>query len=114
MNINMTGRHVEITDELRAHCEDRLRHALADFARIEHVHVILILEKHRHIAELDVQGPGFHRVEAKEEMADMYASFDAALDKVVKQLRRWTEKVHDSRVQHEGLGRAEARSSTKA
>ena len=36
MNINMTGRHVEITDELRAHCEDRLRHALADFSRAMH------------------------------------------------------------------------------
>lgn len=111
MNINLTGRHVEITDELRAHCEGRLRQALADFPRTESVHVILNLEKHRQIVELDVQGPGFHRVEAREESSDMYASFDTALDKVVRQIRRWAEKTHDARVHHEGLGRVEAKTN---
>jgi len=111
MIINLTGRHVEITDALRAHVEERLRAALADFPRVESVHVVLNLEKHRHIAEIDVRAPHHLRVEAREETHDMYAAFDGAIEKALKQMRRWSEKVHEHK--GVGLGRIESAVSGK-
>ncbi len=109
MIINLTGRHVEITDALRAHVEERIRAALADFPRVESVHVVLNLEKHRHIAEIDVRGPHHLRVEAREETHDMYAAFDNAVEKALKQMRRWADKVHEHK--GVGLGRIESAAS---
>lgn len=100
MIINLTGRHVEITDALRAHVEERLRSAFADFPRLESAHVVLNLEKHRHIAEIDVRGPHHLRVEAREETHDMYEAFDRVVEKALKQMRRWADKVHE----HKGVG----------
>ncbi len=106
MIINLTGRHVEITEALRTHVEEKLRSAFADFPRVESVHVILNLEKHRQIAEIVVQAPNRLRVEAKEETHDMYQAFDGAIEKALKQMRRWAEKVHEHKAV--GLGRIES------
>ncbi len=95
MVVNVTCRHVEVTDALREHVHEKIEHAFSDFPRTESVHVILGLEKYRHLAELVVQAPGPGRVEAREESADMYASFDLAVEKAVKQMRRWHEKAQD-------------------
>lgn len=95
MQINVTGRHMEITDAIRNYVHDKLQHALAEFPRTESVHVILDIEKYRQIAEIVVQAPNHVRVEAREESADLYASIDAVVDKVNKQLRRTRDKIID-------------------
>jgi putative sigma-54 modulation protein len=102
MNINITGRHVEITDELRDHSQSRIEREFSEFKhyRIENVHVILNIEKHRHIAELVVKAPHQSIVEAKAEGHDMYASIDDAIAKCVKQMRKWLDKVQDH---HKGI-----------
>lgn len=105
MIVNVTGRHVEINDTLREHVGDRLRAELADFPRIESVHVILMVEKHRHVAEIVAQVPHHGTVEAKHESNDMYASIDAAIEKTAVQLRKWAEKVHEHKA--EKLGRVD-------
>ena len=106
MIISITGRHVDVTDALRARIEEKLQSAFADFPRVESVHVILNIEKHRHIAEVVVQAPNRLRVEAEEETHDMYLSFDGAVEKALKQLRRWADKVHA----HKAIGLGEIES----
>ena len=111
MQISVTGRHMEITESLRDFAHERVEHALADFPRILHAHVILAAEKHRQIAEVVVQGPHHLRLEAKEEANDMYASITGAVDKVAKQIERQMEKWQNHKGQ-ESLSTVEARSST--
>ncbi len=114
MIITLTGRHVEITDALKAHVAEKLKRAFADFPRIESVRVILNLEKHRHSAEIIVQAPHHLHVEAREETHDMYLSIDGAIEKVLKQMRRWADKTHEHKAV--GLGRVESaavRSATR-
>ena len=103
MIVNVTGRHVEINDSLREHVEARLQAEFAGFPRIESVHVILMVEKHRHVAEIVAQVPHHGTVEAKHESNDMYASIDAAIEKTAVQLRKWVEKRHEHKA--EKLGR---------
>lgn len=106
MQISVTGRHLAITEAMREYTHDRVQRALLDYPRIETVHVILDVEKYRHIAEVVVKAPLHLRAEAREESSDMYASIDAAVEKVAKQLRRHRDKVTDHKAR-EGLGHLE-------
>ncbi len=104
MQISITGRHMNVTDALRAHAEDRLRSRLADFPRLLRAEVVLSVEKHRHIAEVVVHVPHHGLVESKRESADMYLSIDQAVDHVAQQLRKWYDRKHDhkARASHAG------------
>jgi putative sigma-54 modulation protein len=95
MQVTVTGRHIDITDAIRHYTEDKIAHDLADFDRVESVHVILNLEKYRHLAEVVIQGKGPLHLEAEEESDDMYASIDLAVEKAAKQLRKHRDKVQD-------------------
>jgi putative sigma-54 modulation protein len=95
MRILVTGRHVDITDALRDHVRQRVESRLAEFPRLLDVHVILSVEKHRHIAEVVVQVPRHGTVESREESNDMYGSIDRAVDHVAAQVRKWYERRHD-------------------
>lgn len=107
MNITVTGRHVEVTDALRQHVEEKIRKAFEDFPRVQKVRVILNVERHRHSAEIVVQGwHHHHHAEGREETHDMYLSVDGAIEKVLKQMRRWADRVHEHRAV--GLGRLES------
>ena len=88
MQITVTGRHMEVTDAIRGHAEEKITRELAEFPRVQSVHVILTIEKYRHIAEVVAQAPHHIRVEAKEESDDMYASIDRATEKLEKQLHK--------------------------
>lgn len=107
MTINVTGRHIEVTEPMRDHVHRRVGRLLEEHPRIENIHVILDLEKHRHGAEIVLQGAGVGRMEARVESDDMYASIDQAVDKAEKQVRKWLDKVRDHG-KDEGLGQLEA------
>ncbi len=113
MKINITGRHVEITDALRDHLQARLDSAFTDFPRVENVHVILNLEKHRHSVEITAHLPRHGHVEAKAESHDMYASIDQAAERAATQLHKWAEKIHDRKTRN-GLTPASRTAARKA
>lgn len=95
MQVNVTGRHMEITDAIRNYTHDKLQPLLGEFPRIESVHVILDVEKYRHLAEIVIQAPNHIRVDAREQSDDMYVSIDGAVEKAEKQLRRVWDKMQD-------------------
>ena len=101
MQISVTGRHMEVTDALRDYAARRLEGELTDIPRVLGAHVILCVEKFRHIAEVVVQIPHHPSFESKEESEDMYVSIDRAVDKVAKQIRRLRDRIVD----HKGLER---------
>lgn len=92
MIIQITGRHVEITDAIRGYVNDRLMPTLNDYPSVEHAHVILDVEKFRHLAGIVIQGKNRLRVESSSETDDMYKSIDSALEKIDRQLRRARDK----------------------
>lgn len=95
MQISVTGRHMEITDAIRDHAHEKVQQALADFPRVESVHVILAVEKYRHIAEVVVAAPAHIRLEARHESDNMYASIDGAAEKAAKQLRKAWDRMQE-------------------
>ena len=95
MQISVTGRHMQITDAIREHALGAVQHGLHEFPRVESVHVILDVEKYRHIAEVVIQAPNHIRIEARHESDDMYVSIDGAVEKGEKQLRKHWDKMQN-------------------
>ena len=95
MSIEVTARHMSATSELQEYARDKAAELLDTFPRVEHIHVILNVERHMSIAEIVAQGRNHVKIEAVGSSNDMRASIDLAIDKAEKQFRKISEKVHD-------------------
>ena len=107
MDIQITGRNVTVSEGMKEHVDGRLQPMLADYPRVESVHVILAHEKYRFTAELIVQGRDKLREVAQETTDDLYASVDAAAEKIDKQLRKSRQKVIDKHHERQRLADVE-------
>ena len=101
MNINITCRHVAITDALKAHVYAKLDSVLQAYPQVEHAHVVLDTQRFMHSVDVTVQAKNHVQIEALEKTDDMYKSVDLVADKLDRQLRRSREK----RVNHKGVQR---------
>src|SRR5262245_60928508 len=88
MTVDITGRHIEVTEPLRKFETDRLERLRGIIDEVMECHFILTVEKHqRHIAEVNIKTRhDFHHGE--EVSTDMYTSIAAVLDKLEKQILR--------------------------
>ena len=65
--------------------------------RITSAHVVLNVEKDRHIAEVTIN-VSRNNINAKAIAGDMYAAIDMVMDKIVKQLKKHLEKMKDHKI----------------
>jgi len=93
MAIEITARHLRVSAEQQGFARDKAEQLIAGFPKIEHVHVILDVQRHQFTAEFVVQHKALAKVEAKEICEDLVAGIDLAYEKVEKQLRKHREKV---------------------
>jgi putative sigma-54 modulation protein len=94
MNIDLTGHHVNITDALRAYVNDKMNRLERHFDHMTKAHVVLEVEKQRHIAEATIHMPGRNgNVHANSVQEDMYAAIDTLIDKLDRQIIRHKEKL---------------------
>lgn len=105
MNINITGRQIDITPPLKSYTESKLKKLSRFLNGITDIHVTLSVEKYRQIAEVNVHSRGNTYLTAVEESNDLYASIDEAIDKIKSQAR----KLQDKRI---GKKRRSRRSET--
>ena len=103
MQLNITGHHVDVTDSLQQYVESKLERLERHFDNVTNVHVILTVEKQRQKAEATVHISGAD-VFADAVNGDMYASIDAMIDKLDRQIKKHKEKVKDH---HRSEGRAQ-------
>lgn len=94
MKINITGRHLELDDNIRSYAEKKLHKAETFFDRIIEAHMILSAEKHRRIAEVTLNAKRV-KFYAEEETENIYASIDGVMEKIDKQIRKYKEKLKD-------------------
>lgn len=92
MQINLTGRHVEITDSLREYVDSKFAKLERHFENINNVHVILNVEKLKQIAEAKIHLNG-GEVFAVSEDDNMYAAIDQLIDKLDRQVIKHKEKL---------------------
>ncbi len=92
MNVKITGRHMEMSDALKSYIENALNKLTHYFDKIITADVILDVEKHRHICEININANGM-RIHSKEISTDMYASVDAVIEKLDRQIRKFKDKI---------------------
>jgi len=94
MQINITGKQMDITSSLRSYIENKFERLQRHFEHINNTHVILSIEKERQKAEATVhvnRGSLF----AEDQKQDMYAAIDGLIDKLDRQLKKHKEKLSD-------------------
>ncbi|WP_017444267.1 ribosome hibernation promoting factor [Gayadomonas joobiniege] len=92
MQINLTGRHVDITDSLKNYVDTKFAKLERHFDHINNVYVILNVEKLNQIAEATLHLNG-GEVFANAEHNDMYAAIDSLIDKLDRQVIKHKEKM---------------------
>jgi len=94
MQINLSGHHVEITDAIRNHVNEKLSRLEKHFDKVGNINVILTVENVRHRAEATLHVSG-HDIfaDATDTDENMYAAIDALADKLDRQVKKYKEKV---------------------
>jgi putative sigma-54 modulation protein len=92
ININYTGRQINITPELREYCEKRVKSIGKLLDSPAEVDVILSVEKYRNKAEINISAKGFN-LNAAEETQDMISSLGLAFDNIDRQVKKEKNKM---------------------
>lgn len=94
MQISISGQHLEVTPALRDYVNEKLARILRHFDHVTSAHVVLRVEKTRHMAEATIHAKGA-TLHATGEAEDMYAAIDFLGGKLDRQVLRHKEKVTD-------------------
>ena len=92
MEIQITARHMQLTEEIRAFVEEKMekleRHLRGD------VPIVLVIseERHSHFAEVSVHDRGTDLF-GKAELPGLEQAVEEAIDRLDKQLRRHKDKL---------------------
>ncbi len=95
MQVSITGRHVNVTSNIKDHVNEKLERCLGIFPRIETVHVILDMENRDYMSEVVVQAANHIRVTAMEKSENMYDAIDRSIEHTERQMRKQRDKVQD-------------------
>jgi putative sigma-54 modulation protein len=95
MQINITARHLNLTQALSDYVRKKVERCERYFDHVAWAQAILSVEKYRQVAEIIIHA-GKTTFRSKEESIDLYAAIDLAVDKMDKQLKKHKEisKVH--------------------
>lgn len=109
MNVHYTARRSALTPEIQAYCEKRLARLKSLVDDVLDINVILVVQKNRHKAEINLRARGGGLVVA-EETLDMMDSLNAAFDTLEKRIRKerakWREKKRRGGRQRKALAPA--------
>jgi putative sigma-54 modulation protein len=92
MNVEFTGRQIEIGNDLRQYTQGRLRKITRLLGDGYEMHVILTAEKHRRVAEVTLKFRD-HTLVGVEESGDVRISLNGALGKLERQAVRLLERT---------------------
>lgn len=105
MNVEYTGRQFEVTPVTRKQVETGLEKLRKLLSTQFDTHVILSLEKHRHIAEITVKVPNCPPIVGLDEASEMSVAIGKALERIerqaLKQKTRWKSKKRLARKKEE-------------
>jgi putative sigma-54 modulation protein len=94
MEIDITGRHFQVTAGLKEHILSRIGKLEKYSLKVESAHVVLEVQKFTHIAEIILAGKKL-RMKAKQKSLDMYAAFDKSFHNLELQLGRAHDRIKD-------------------
>ncbi len=106
MNLNLTGRHLEITPAMRAHVLDKLDKIKRHFDHVIDVNVVLSVEKLQQKAEANVHLSG-KTIFVECDDANLYVAIDNLSEKLDRQILKHKEKFAARRHDETGKNTAQ-------
>jgi putative sigma-54 modulation protein len=94
MQISVTFRQLEPSEALKNYVTERLKKFKRYLDGPLEAHVVLGLEKFRHLADVSINSNG-RLIKGREENVDMYAAIDLVMDKLDMQLKKHRDKLRD-------------------
>lgn len=94
MQLNLSGQHIDITDSLRDHVNNKFEKLTRHFDQVTNVHVVLTVEKQRHKAEATVHVSGADLF-ASDENENMYTAIEHLVNKLDRQIIKHKDKLKD-------------------
>jgi putative sigma-54 modulation protein len=94
MQITVVGRHFDVTEPIKKYVDSKLLKLDKYTDKIKQAHVILEVQKFRHIAEITLYLKYF-KLTATEESRDMYASIDKVLGSLHKQVLKLRDRIKE-------------------
>jgi len=91
--IQVTGRHVNVTDAMKDYASKKVQGLHLDYPRIIEAQVILDVQKIRHLASIVLFCANHITIEASASSQDMYASVDEALGRIARQMRKYKTRI---------------------
>src|SRR3990170_1372089 len=92
MQISISGKHVEITDAIRRHAEEKIGKLQRYFDIIHSVEVTASLVRNWHVVEITLHADGV-LLRGEEKSPDMYTSIDQVVDKPEPQQKKKKGKL---------------------
>lgn len=93
INVSVTFRHTESTPALKTYATEKITGCLSKYVtHATEVHIILLVEKRDHVAEVVVHSKG-HDLSAKAATGDLYSAIDKVVDSIQAQLRKQKDKL---------------------
>ena len=92
MNIDVTVRHIELSDKLQQTAREKAAKLAESFPSIESVKVVLDQDGPNYVASVDVQGGRQMNASASHRDTDAAGVLSAAFDKAQAQLRKLADK----------------------
>ncbi len=99
MMITVTFRRMEPTESLKAYAEEKLSKIKKYLDSPMEAHVVLEVEKFRHMADVTVNIDGT-RIKAYEETEDMYSAIDMVMDKIENQVKKHRSRLRERRAEN--------------
>ena len=96
MNVNITVRHTDISDQTKEYMEQKVQRLTKYFGNIQTVSIIVDEQKYNQKVEILVKSPVFN-IAIKESAEEVRAAFDKALHVAEKSIRREKERIQDAK-----------------
>lgn len=99
MRIEITGRHLDVTDAVRTYAEEKCGKLPRFFNGVMEIQLVLTQEPHQREfeAELQVDVQKHDDLIAKTRSEDIYECIDLTVDKAARQLRDYKERLKDAK-----------------
>ncbi len=96
MQTSVTFKNLDSSEHLKAYVRDKLTRLDKYLHNPAEANVVLSVEKHRHIAEVNILGDRLS-INGTEETTDMYSAIDMVMDKIEAQIKKGKQKVRERR-----------------
>lgn len=106
MEITFTGRHQEMTENIKEYFSEKLERIVKNIPKVGGVHVIVDLERFQYKVEVVIH-VSHTDIRAAEKTDDLMASFDKVVDKLQRQLKKYKEKLQYHRMKGEKVSKSD-------